>query len=479
MYKVFLVDDEPLVIKSLKASVNWNRYGFEIAGHALGGEEAYARILDTLPEVVFTDVRMPGMSGLELIKAVKESAPQTIFIVVSGYAEFAYAQKAMNYGALGYCLKPFDAIELAGYLKKVKELLDASRPLNESEIMDLIEDNSGSARTALGKILAGHGVEMDSANPMHILVSIGKRKLFIPDGKMRLALKIGLDKYAYFVVDFEAEELRRCLEDADAADIKGAGISREVRNTEGIREAIHDAEIRAFDYFISSERVSTPPVGPDSGLKDNALKRLEEAIAGNDPEAVLSLLDKAEELFARKRLNIKHAIIIYNQVMSFSYKVRDEQYEDYIYSYDKLAEMFGNIREVLLFLKSSLFEPNTIKSELAAGKSRNCTFNSILKYVNENYCNDISTQSISKIFSVNANYISQLFKKESGIAFTEYLSNLRIDHACVSLKTTDLPIREIAEQVGYSDYFYFSRVFKKITGKSPSLFRGRREDRDD
>lgn len=255
MYKVFLVDDEELVIKSLMASVDWNSFGFEIAGYALSGGEAYERIKEIKPDIVFTDIRMPGISGLELIKNIKKTMVNTICIVISGYAEFAYAQKAINYGAFGYCLKPFDEEEIGSYLNKAKVMLDSHSAKNVPDFIDLIAN--------------------------------------------------------------------------EANDTIGFDVS----------------------------------------------------------------------------------------------------------------------------------------------KYTNPTFKTILKYVNNNFCSDISIQSISKDLNVNASYISQLFKKEVGITFTEYLSNLRIDRACNMLKTTDLSISEIAEKTGYNDFFYFSRIFKKIKGMPPSKYR--------
>ena len=96
MYKIFIVDDEEYVIKSLIKSIQKIQSGFEVVYTSNNSINAHDAILKTMPDLVFTDIRMPGMNGLELIKSVKEVLPGTIFIVISGYAEFVYAQKAMN-----------------------------------------------------------------------------------------------------------------------------------------------------------------------------------------------------------------------------------------------------------------------------------------------------------------------------------------------------------------------------------------------
>src|SRR5690242_2899850 len=108
MYKVMLVDDEKWIIKSLKTSIDWHAHGFEIIAEASNGFEGLEKIKQLSPDLVFTDIRMPGMDGLELIRQTNELNKGISFIITSGYKEFEYAKKAIQYGALDYCLKPFE-----------------------------------------------------------------------------------------------------------------------------------------------------------------------------------------------------------------------------------------------------------------------------------------------------------------------------------------------------------------------------------
>ena len=186
---------------------------------------------------------------------------------------------------------------------------------------------------------------------------------------------------------------------------------------------------------------------------------------------MVELIKDADESFKSGKLNIKHAIIIYNLIMSFIYRLKDEQYEDYIYSFDGLTRLFSNVHEMLFSLRKLLSEKLESPHRVEDHKFMNYTFGLVFKYVNENFHKDISIQSLSEEFNLNGNYISQLFKKETGATFTNYLTKLRIDYACKLLKTTDLPISDIGLRVGYNDYFYFSRVFKKMKGKPPSSYR--------
>lgn len=251
MYKILLVDDEELVLKSLSHMVEWEKYGFYIVGTASSGKEAYEKVMKLDPDLIMTDIRMQGIGGLELIQLIKQEKEGLLFLILSGYAEFAYAKKALELGAVGYCLKPFQEEEIISYLKKVKEELDKRR--------------------------------------------VGKRK--------------------------------------------------------------------------------------------------------------------KEEIISKEKKEAKTA-------------------------------------------------------------SKNQTYVEILNYVNEHYMEDISPQMLAEHFHINTSYLSQLFKKESGITFTEYLTALRIKHACRLLGTTDEKIAVIAEKVGFHDYFYFTRVFKKVMNMSPGEYRG-------
>ena len=119
MYKVLIVDDERIIREGIASSIDWGQYGFSLCGVAENGIDAYNRIKQDAPDVVITDIKMPGMDGLELISKVHEEFPQIIFIILSGYGEFEFANKAMKYGVKYYLLKPCDENEIINILEKI------------------------------------------------------------------------------------------------------------------------------------------------------------------------------------------------------------------------------------------------------------------------------------------------------------------------------------------------------------------------
>ncbi|MFC5471821.1 helix-turn-helix domain-containing protein [Cohnella suwonensis] len=453
MYKVFIVDDELLVIKSLIASMRWEEYGFEIAGHALSGTEAFEEISRLKPDLVFTDIRMPGIGGLELIRNLKNAANQALFVIISGYAEFALAQKAIHYGAFGYCLKPFDDEEIASYLKKARTLLKNRQPSLDAELLDMLEDGESSIEELRTALLA-RGVDLGSGDPYLAVVVLGKSKQAPEGWKNAVSLRIGYGKTAYLIREMSLTDALR--NGTEGETIKGIGASDPFRGLGQIKEAIESAEERAYRYFVTGREglltdADAEPSSPELTIQ------LNEAVASQDRAKLRTLLEQVRALFSDGRLTIKDALIIYNRV----------QQEETIFTYDKLARTFGDAQEMLDELLRGLGR------EATHALTKNRLIGPIQDYIKMHFQEDVSIHDISAKFSINPNYFSQLFKKEVGLTFTEYVTTLRVQHACELLRQTDLSIAEIAEKAGYEDYFYFSRVFKKLTGTSPRLYRNR------
>ncbi len=124
MYQVFLVDDEPWALVVLKNMIAWSDYGFSVSGEAEDGEQALERIEHTNPDLIISDIRMPGMDGLALMEKLRKLGRRTQVLLVSGYTDFEYARKAMQLGCAGYLVKPVEEKELTEALKRVRLILD-------------------------------------------------------------------------------------------------------------------------------------------------------------------------------------------------------------------------------------------------------------------------------------------------------------------------------------------------------------------
>jgi two-component system response regulator YesN len=467
MYKVLIVDDESWVVESLKDLVSWAQYGFEVVGQAASGSEALDAIRKLNPDVVFTDIRMPEMNGLELIRRGKTMGGAIRFVVVSGYAEFAYAQKALSYGAAAYCLKPFDEIEIGGVLVKLKETLDSARPIREDIMQILLDDSGGRSQEKLLGMLEDQGILNWVEQGIVPVVAIGLSELHLPAGRV-IKLITGTAKTAYLMNEEQAKELLRIGAENYPEDMLGIGVGKLLTDRRGIRSGIEEADIGAYQCFIVGKPgVFTLPIMRDTELKA-LLAEIHTAIGSKDSETVLCNLDRIDGLFREGVLTIRHAFEVYNLTISFLFDLGRK--ETILYSYEQLVRLFANVSEMIAELKS-LAGQYMLQMSAHAPESKNQTFKPILQYVTENFRRDLSLQELANQFFMNPSYISQLFKKEVGETFTAYVARLRVEQACELLERGSSTVSEIAEKIGYRDYFYFTRLFKKLTGQTPTQYR--------
>ena len=143
MIKTLIVDDEVWVCRLIENLVDWREMGFELVGTADNGQLAYDMIVERQPELVITDIRMPGFSGLELIEKIKTVFPETLFVVISGYSDFSYARQALENGVFSYLLKPIDRTELGNMLVRVRKNLEmrADRELENNLVKDRLRQS--------------------------------------------------------------------------------------------------------------------------------------------------------------------------------------------------------------------------------------------------------------------------------------------------------------------------------------------------
>lgn len=471
-YSVFIVDDESWVVESLKVSVDWKQYGFEVVGEAYNGLEALQSIRDMKPDVVFTDIRMPGMSGLELIKKGSELHYLPKFVVVSGYAEFAYAQRALNYGATAYCLKPYDDEEIAHLLKKLKKTLNMERDRSETQLIQLLADNNEDSIEKIKEALEIRGLHMDSGQAAGLMVCTSEGDPFVHLDAIRI--RIGKSKMLYMMAYDQLEVVMSELETHLPDGVRGIGVSGKIYDYRIISKELEHATLLSNQYFMTGHAGVYRWIPTSRGVLKETFKKIGTAITNQDHTALGQLSDEVSMLFQQEGYTVKDALRFYNVTLSFLYLLDEDQQEQMVMSYEQLMDHFENVTDMNAYLRSLSMKLIRRLPEYETRETTNETFVSILQYVHENYRSTITIQSLTQKYYINPNYLSQLFKKEVGETFTSYMTRLRITNACSLLEQTRLRVTEIAEKVGYQDYFYFTRMFKKITGHTPTQFREQR-----
>ncbi|AZN41881.1 response regulator [Paenibacillus albus] len=490
MYRVLLVDDEKLVLRSLASGVDWEASGFCIAGKATNASIAMQYVQELKPHVVFTDIRMPGLSGLELIKQIKELDPDIQVIVISGYAEFAYVQKSLHYGVLGYCLKPFDDHEIGKLLETAAANLNDIAEKRANKLLDMLEGRSTTmTENAFNRLLIGAGLTSDQ---LHLLVVIGDGQLTFSTGTRWIAINLGKSRTVYLTQLSSADQEAFAATGMDrtvlAAGILGVGAVHMKHSLEGLRERIEQGTLLAWNFFISG-RFDIYFESPERQLHDatavSLIRRLEQAAFVRSHEQVSELLD--EMLASRASLTIHHALKIYN-IVYFHFAGRLPE-EEYIFNMEQLYHLHASFSQMIASLKAYMHESrngtsndysnapslslpsSAVLSRGTGSTTEHANLKEIILFLNDNYHNQISIQSISKKFYLHPNYLSQLFKREIKVTFTEYLTGVRLQEAKNLLRTTSLPIGEVADRIGFRDYFYFTRLFKKNTQQTPKQYR--------
>lgn len=473
MDKVFLVDDEEWIVENLKISVDWGKYGFEIAGSADNGLDAYRKIMEIKPQLVFTDIRMAGMNGLELIKRVSEHLGHVTFIVISGFAEFAYAQKALNNGAFSYLLKPIDENEIIQLLVKLNgKKKEHETEDNFYETLLLSGENSSTRKSLVNNRFMAAGLDLDRG--IWVIVSAGRERLSLPGVSHKIVFQTGVDRTAYFIQETSGILSSQILPEPLPDWVWGIGISNVFSRGDLILDRIDEAAIAAFHYFIDplSKVNYYSNISGSSMAAEEFFMAVQKQLKDGNLSELEAILGKAPAHFEKGGMNVLHAFHLYNLLYFYLQGKMEYSPLSHITGFERLVLRYGDVKRLLEGLKEAM---QKAKIHGAGGihtyNLKNETAGAIIKYLNSNFANDISLTEVSDKLNINPGYASQLLKKEIGKNYLEYLTTLRIENACKLLKTTDLNVNQIAEKSGYDDFLYFRKIFKKSTGHTPSEYR--------
>lgn len=470
IYRVMIVDDESWVVESLKKGINWEEYGFQVVGWAFDGKEALDQVDTIKPDVIFTDIRMPVMSGLDLIKHMQQKE-SIKFVVVSGYAEFAYVQKALNYGVASYCLKPVDDVEVASVLKRLKRILDEKETAENTVMLDLMEDRMGSGK-ALEIQMQEAGLKWDHERGMRVITCLGDgNDVLSLDGKI-FTFAIGLSRKGYIVPDTIYQNYMTKYGERLVEGTISIGVSSVFYKGDQTDNAIQEALLSGNQSFFKiGKRIFEYNSSVDHAGIKQCLHDIEEAVSKKDAGTVQNRFEKLKKMFHTGDYNVRHASFVYNMVMYFVSEKPEIGDDDFIVHYEELLDLFNDAYEMIDFLAQSILGYLMSGQGASRESSHHPMIEEIIQFVERNYFNDISLKDLSERFYVSPNYLCRIFKKATGKSLTTYITSLRIQYTCELLKNSKLPIHEISEKAGYENYFYFARIFKRTLSMTPSEFR--------
>ena len=457
MYQVLLADDEQSIMDSMMHFIPWEQYDMEVAYTATTGKQAYDILVNTPPDIAILDIRMPGYSGLELCRMVSKQELKTQIIIISGYAEFSYAQKAIQYGVLGYCLKPVEYDEVTGLLLKAIRNLQRNTPslITPDDFLDAIEDNDSDKIT---RYLEENGISQDAT---YFASSVSDAPLQLTG---TLSFRIGSSQYGY--ISRTAYDIGTMQEASRSSGVSGIGLYPQPVTAQDFKPAFYKCIAMAYHFFLEPECKICSVYHDFYSLP--LVQQIQNAVSFSDKGRLCELLTQLKESDYCKLFSIQSVQQLYNLIISNPQLVTDSQ-DYYLYNYRQLVHEHSSFTDMLDNLLQ-LINAAPDAQEESSGLS-NTYFLKIMKYINTYYNENITLRDVANIVNLNPNYISQLFKKSAGTTFSHYLTNLRITNAKKLLTTTDISINEISVKTGFNDYFYFLKIFKKYTGHTPSEYR--------
>ena len=487
MYKVYLLDDEPFILEGLKYIVDWQDYGFEIVGSANNGDDGLKEILTMDIDLVITDIMMPKMTGLELIENLIKLNYQTNFIVLSAFQEFQYAKKAISMGAQNYILKPIDTEELERSLINIKNKLKDKENrnkdkevVNNSLLLKIITDKDYENIDYLKEKLKYNGeyrvgiIELKNKNKdIHKVLKVipgMKKYLYCIENKSKAVFIID-DKFNNEYIE-ELTNIKNEITDL-INDIVYISLGQIIKDLKDINTSYESAK------DISEYKIIYPDISWIKAYKEKNNRNIDIDIDFEDLKSLLINKD-----FTNASLYIESKFSKLKQDNLNPKKIKAKALEVFLNVYNHIDES-KLMKNLSIYLENAI-NTNTIDEiqlELInmikfmqtklenTQESISPVIIKLLDHIEKNYQKDLNLKEISDSLNINSIYLGQLFQKEIGILFSDYINNFRINKAKDLLVNTSLKASEIGELVGYSNKNYFYRKFKSIVGITPSEWR--------
>ena len=533
LYKIMLVDDEEEVRKSIIKKIDWTAAGFEVVGDAENGEEALEKLELLEPDVVVTDIRMPYMDGLTLTEKIHQRYPSIKVVIFSGYDDFEYAQRAIKLNVTEYILKPVNVEEMTAILKKIRKNLDeeiemrrdvdllreryvASLPVMREHFLNSLVGGGIPAETAEEK-LKEYELDILGAEKWVVAVihaepeeeqgagtsSLHQERELIPISVKQM-MEEKLKPYCRFVIFNSSREMvliaaidesntqtglieqlndicKECRKVLEVSVTMGVGSScsflgnmgrsyQSAVDALGYKAIVGDGGViyindvepvnrgkLQFDQQEESDLVAAIKFGPREKIEAAVKKiagRMDAKVHIRQYQAyVLSVASTVTQLVQQYDLNLSEIL------------GTDQDYFEILGKMDRQEDFYQWLLGVSCRIGDALGQErdNTAKNMIRTAK----------QYIEENYSDpELSVEKLCRYLHMSPAYFSTMFKKETGQTYIAYLTEVRLNRAVELLNKTDDKTYIIAAKVGYQEQNYFSYVFKKRFGVSPTKYRG-------
>ena len=525
-YSVMLVDDEEDVIEIIRRKLNWEEMGFCVTASAHNGVEALETAEELQPDVVMTDIKMPYMDGLTLARKLKEQNPKVKIIIFSGFDEFEYAKEAIKLEAEEYLLKPVNADELNGVFARIKQNLD--KEIDEEQNIDklknyyieslpILQENFYTSLLRgqikpdrIGSLIVGY--QIDLKGPYYTTVLLHISSSDVPDDMdstllnvsvKRLAAEQLSDRWRAKIVTWftdivliaqleNEEEMTALTDDCDrfcrtakkfSRATVTAGIGHVVPIISDLSKSFEGAD-SAVSYrmmYGTGKAINIAEIDPHENAEipsaedgmQNVFHRIKTGTTESVDEAVRQLVDS----IIQARSTIQQYRLLVMEMIADIFRFGNNNHLN-------MEDVFGKNNDVYSealsidspsALVAWLYDISIKMQQLIVSERQSSTRSFVDKaedYVKDNYADkELTIESICNYLGVSSAYFSTVFKKVTGKTFINYLTEIRMKKAVELLIDQNEKTYIIAEKTGYADPNYFSYVFKKQYGMSPSKYK--------
>ncbi len=536
MFKVLIVDDEPIIRKGLRNILNWKQLNCEVCGEASDGIKGIEMVRELLPDIIITDIRMPEVDGLAMIKEIKSLVPDSKIISLTGYRDFEYLQEAIKLSVFDFILKPSKIEELTSVIGRAVKELKFQKERNEEigKLQRLFEQNVPILREKLlYDIIYGINTDYDEINDKMELfgIEIGKFILIIVEKELEEVSDKKLDQVSKHLYQFgimntfdevfsdDFDVINISLNDKLFAFIlqttKDVGDCNELINTktaylqdiiqncfgftvtvavssegqgaaqlsEKLKECQQALEHKFYigsNTIIFYKDLNSFFVCKDYSMLESYQKKLMEGIKSGNIKNVREVLDDICEYINNLGVADKEYLknfywttissinsIRISVLAADSDKASENRDISSLYKMiekcDNIKDLNGILEEVAVNISEKVNNYNNKSMKLVLRKA--------MDFIHEHYNEQVTLNEVAEHIYVSTFYISRIFKKELGKNFVDYLNEIRIEKAKELMSEIKYKTYEIAELVGIPDAHYFSKLFKKYEGLTPTEYR--------
>jgi len=509
MYQIMLVDDDPIALVELKSMIEWDALGCALLAEASSGKAAIELMKECKPDIVFTDISMPHVSGVELIDYIHEMDGKIKVVALSAYDDFDYVRGSLKNGAKDYLLKHRMTKEsINDLIRSLIEEIEAEQSRGapsasgESRSDLLLEIVEGYAD--IGRLAGRLEREKLAWLRDDLLAAVGGvDALFGDEGghppderTMRIVIDEAIKYYRdYFLVPLEPGVFLLVFGAAGKPEREIEEIVRQIQSTvfrfcnvalsfviserfrgaetvksekDALKSCLLEQYFRGNKNFIArKERLEQP----DVTLNDDQLMRLDEILYG-DERTIVDYFDGLFAELAQKRLSKEWFQLLYMEVVMFlKRKVKAMQLDEKtVFRNEQPVEIWTSFKTCGDMKSYLVGKCIGIQKELKKSFAKHSLAERAMKYVEERYREKITLRQVADALYVSPSYLSRMFKKSTGLNLVTYMNRVKMKHARELILQRKMSLQEIAYEVGIANYNYFYILFKETYGISPSDF---------